>query len=85
MTAMQHIEQQKNGTSVKGMVECFTATYDSREKEQIIRTTALSRKNSRMSRERVAISPIAKKTMFNPTMNQEWAKPKLSRRASNAG
>src|SRR5215468_10080653 len=51
MTARQHMEQQKNRISVKGMVQCLMTTYDSRKKEQIIRTTALSSKNSRISRE----------------------------------
>jgi len=65
------MEQPKNGTSVRGMVECFTTTYDNKKNEQINKTTALSSKNSRINREYAAYSPTDKKNKFRTMMAQE--------------
>jgi len=85
ITAIQLMEQQKKGTSVRGMVLCFITTYDSKDNEQISRMSVLSSKNSRLSTEEAASSPTARKTMFKPTITQGWAKPTFNRTASNAG
>jgi hypothetical protein len=85
MTARQHIEQQKNGISVRGMVKCFMTTYDKRKSEQIPRATVLSAKNSRTSTEYAASNPTAKKTRFRLMMTQGCARPTFRRKASTAG
>jgi hypothetical protein len=85
ITARQHIEQQKNGTSVRGIVKCFMTTYDKRKSKQILRTTDLSSKNSRTSTEYAANNPTAKKIRFRLMMTQGCAKPNFRRRASTAG
>jgi len=84
-TARQEMEQPKNGTSVRGIVICFTTTKDSRIKEQINRTMVLSLKNSKIIREYVAYSPTDKNIRFNVIMVQECAKPALIRISSNNG
>jgi hypothetical protein len=49
--ARQHIEQQKKGTSVAGIVKCFITRDESKKSEQKMSMTVLSANNSRTRRE----------------------------------